>query len=243
MQSTIAIKWICNIGSGGVTLLTKAILKKHSYSSQSVKDLFFQTCRLAHSCIRFPDINNRRIITDPTKAASSTEDKRRLIRQGVIYGIGGAIYLMMATKLVQTAVHFKNMPSDQVALGTTRINLDEIHEGQCKTFKWRGKPLFVKHRTKAEIEEARNVKLCELRDPEEDSARVKRPEWLILIAVCPHLGCVPLHGKGEYDAWLCPCHSSLFDKSGRIRSGPSPSNLEVPPYKFYDDHTVVIGEE
>ncbi|EFO20469.2 hypothetical protein LOAG_08023 [Loa loa] len=246
---------VCNIGNGGIATspasrVLQQEVKKHSYRSflyslpvKPLCDLSLPICRFAHSDVRFPDISDQRGITNPTKAASSTENIRRSVRQGIIFGVGGAIYLMMTTKLVQTVAYFKNMPADQVALGTTQINLDEVHEGQCKVFNWRGKPLFVKHRTEEEIEEARNVKLSELRDPEEDSARVKRPEWLILIAICSHLGCVPIHGKGEYDAWLCPCHSSSFDKSGRIRSGPAPNNLEVPPYKFYDDHTVVIGEE
>uniref|UniRef100_A0A8R1Y221 Cytochrome b-c1 complex subunit Rieske, mitochondrial n=1 Tax=Onchocerca volvulus TaxID=6282 RepID=A0A8R1Y221_ONCVO len=246
---------ICNIGSGGAaTSLTARVLqqevKKHAYRSSlcssSVKRLWnlrAQTCRLVHTDIRFPDSNDRRSITDPTKTAKSTEDIRRLTRQGIIFGIGGATYLLMATKLIQSFAYFKNIPGDQLALKTTEINLKGIPEGQCKTFKWRGKPLFVKHRTEEEIQEARNVKLNELRDPEEDSTRVQRPEWLIVIGICSHLGCVPIHGKGEYNAWFCPCHGSTFDMSGRIRIGPAPNNLEVPPYKFSDDQTVVIGNE
>uniref|UniRef100_A0A0R3RF96 Cytochrome b-c1 complex subunit Rieske, mitochondrial n=1 Tax=Elaeophora elaphi TaxID=1147741 RepID=A0A0R3RF96_9BILA len=178
-----------------------------------------------------------RNITDTTKPANLTEDLRRSV-QGIISGVGGAIYIMMTTKLIQTSARYKSMPADQLTLSTKLINLNGVQEGQCKTFKWRGKPLFVKHRTPAEIEEVRNVDLSELRNPQEDSARVKRPEWLILIAICPHLGCIPIHGKGDFNAWLCPCHSSIFDKSGRIRLGPAPTNLEVPPYKFTDDHTV-----
>ncbi|VDO26883.1 unnamed protein product [Onchocerca flexuosa] len=251
----MAIKWICNIGSGGAatSLAARALqqeVKKYTYRpslcSSSVKKLWnlpAQTCRLVHTDIRFPDSNDRRSITDPTKTAKSTEDIRRLTRQGIIFGIGGATYLLMTTKLIQSFAYYKNIPGDQLALKTTEINLKEIPEGQCKTFKWRGKPLFVKHRTEEEIQEARNVKLGELRDPEEDSTRVQRPEWLIVIGICSHLGCVPIHGKGEYNAWFCPCHGSAFDMSGRIRLGPAPNNLEVPPYKFSDDQTVVIGSE
>ncbi|KAM3723687.1 Cytochrome b-c1 complex subunit Rieske [Dirofilaria immitis] len=247
MMLTTTIKWV-----NGATIcqaLQQEIKKRFCGSylcSSSVKNLCnssAQTSRFAHTNVRFLDIKDRRTITDPTKTAKSTKNMQRLVPQGIIFGIGGAIYLLMTTKLIQSVVYFKNIPGDQLALGTTQINLKEIPEGQCKTFKWRGKPLFVKHRTKEEIEQARYVKLSELRDPEDDSARVQRPEWLILIGICPHLGCVPIHGKGEYNAWLCPCHNSIFDMSGRIRLGPSPSNLEVPSYKFYDDQTVVIGEE
>uniref|UniRef100_A0A915PIA6 Cytochrome b-c1 complex subunit Rieske, mitochondrial n=1 Tax=Setaria digitata TaxID=48799 RepID=A0A915PIA6_9BILA len=204
-------------------------------------DLFHQSCRLAHTDIRFPGTSDRRNNTG-TKALRF-EDMRRSMSRKIIFGIGGAAYLLMTAKIVQSVVYFKNMPTDQIALGTTQIDLNQIPEGQCKTFRWRGKPVFVKHRTTEEIEEARNVKLSELRDPEKDETRVQRPEWLIILAVCPHLGCIPIHGKGEYKAWFCPCHSSSFDVSGRIRVGPAPANLEVPPYKFLDDYTVVIGEE
>ncbi|VDN02207.1 unnamed protein product [Thelazia callipaeda] len=241
-----------------------------------------QYCNI-HTDIRFPDMFDQRATIDPTKSAKSVEDKRRVKHQGILFGIGGATYFILATKLVQGVVNFKYIPQDQLALSTLEIKLDGIAEGQvvillllelaidylyqikitqqntklrrrneykkllryfmCQTYKWRGKPLFVKHRTAQEIEEAKNVNLNELRDPVKDEDRVKRPEWLILIAICPHLGCVPIHGKGEYNAWLCPCHSSSFDTSGRIRKGPAPNNLVVPPYRFHDDNTVVIGDE
>jgi ubiquinol-cytochrome c reductase iron-sulfur subunit len=109
------------------------------------------------------------------------------------------------------------------------------------TVKWRGKPVFVRHRTEADIKLANTVNLGELRDPQPDSARVLNPTWLIVIGVCTHLGCVPLPGAGDYGGWFCPCHGSHYDISGRIRKGPAPKNLEVPEYKWLDDTKVLIG--
>ena len=112
--------------------------------------------------------------------------------------------------------------------------------------KWRGKPVFIWHRTMAEIEEAKAVARDDLIDPETDEERAQRPEWLILVGVCTHLGCIPLgtaqgEARGEYNGWFCPCHGSHYDVSGRIRKGPAPSNLEVPAYTFLDDDVVRIG--
>ena len=103
-----------------------------------------------------------------------------------------------------------------------------------------------RHRTAAEIETARGVALDDLPDPETDEARVQKPQWLIMVGVCTHLGCIPKgqrvgEAKGEYDGWFCPCHGSHYDTSGRIRKGPAPSNLVVPPYEFLDDTTIEIG--
>jgi len=108
---------------------------------------------------------------------------------------------------------------------------------------WRGLPVFVRHRTAAEIEEARAVPLSDLKDPETDEDRVVpgHEQWLIMIANCTHLGCVPVGESGDYDGWFCPCHGSHYDTSGRIRRGPAPKNLVVPPYEFLTDTVVEIG--
>ncbi len=109
--------------------------------------------------------------------------------------------------------------------------------------KWRGKPLFIRHRAQGEIDAARSASLSDLKDPQEDGARVKagKEEWLIILGVCTHLGCVPLPGQGDYKGWFCPCHGSHYDTSGRIRKGPAPLNLEVPPYVFLSDDNVLVG--
>ena len=139
-----------------------------------------------------------------------------------------------------------NPAEDTLALGTTEVDVSLIEEGQSITVKWRGKPVFIRKRTKEEIEEAKEVDFTDLIDPEQDIDRVKKEEWLVLIGVCTHLGCVPLgqkltDNKGEYNGWYCPCHGSHYDTSGRIRKGPAPNNLPVPPYSFLNDTTIKIG--
>ena len=139
-----------------------------------------------------------------------------------------------------------NPAEDTLALGTTEVDVSLIEEGQSITVKWRGKPVFIRKRTTDEIEEAKTVNINDLKDPEEDINRVKKDEWLVLVGVCTHLGCVPLgqkltDSKGEYNGWYCPCHGSHYDTSGRIRKGPAPENLAVPPYSFLNDTTIKIG--
>ena len=139
-----------------------------------------------------------------------------------------------------------NPAQDTLALGSTEVDISNIEVGQSVTVKWRGKPVFIRRRTVSEIQEAREVNIESLRDPAKDSERVKQDEWLVLVGVCTHLGCVPLgqkmaDTKGEYNGWFCPCHGSHYDTSGRIRKGPAPTNLEVPEYKFVDSNTIKIG--
>ena len=134
-----------------------------------------------------------------------------------------------------------NPDASTLALASTEVDIGNIAEGQIVTIKWRGKPVFIRHRTKKEIDEARAVPLSQLPDPQTDEARVKKPEWLIVIGVCTHLGCVPLGHQGAYDGWFCPCHGSAYDTSGRIRQGPAPRNLDVPTYAFTSATKVTIG--
>lgn len=139
-----------------------------------------------------------------------------------------------------------NPSADVLALATVEVDLSKIPQGSAIKVMWRGKPVFIRHRTPEEIAEAQAVPLSELRDPEPDSARVKKPEWLIMVGVCTHLGCIPLgtaagEPKGEYGGWFCPCHGSHYDTSGRIRKGPAPSNLPIPQYTFLSDTLVRIG--
>ena len=139
-----------------------------------------------------------------------------------------------------------NPAADTLALASIEFDVSTVAEGQSVTLTWRGKPIFVRHRTPKEIEEAREVPLDELRDPQTDAERVIEPQYLILVGVCTHLGCVPLGQKvsdprGDYDGWFCPCHGSHYDSSGRIRRGPAPLNLAVPNYEFISDTVVRIG--
>ncbi len=127
------------------------------------------------------------------------------------------------------------------ALASTEVNISSVEPGKSITVLWRGKPVFIKRRTPEEIAEAKKVKLEELKHPEKDEDRVKKEEWLVMLGICTHLGCVPLSNKGEYNGWFCPCHGSHYDTSGRIRKGPAPTNMEVPKYEFVDSNTIKIG--
>ena len=156
-----------------------------------------------------------------------------------IGGIGTAAFVWPFLKSMNPA-------QDTLALGSTEVDISDINVGEAITVKWRGKPVFIKRRTPDEIFEANKVDLGSLKDPENDSDRVEKDEWLVVLGVCTHLGCVPLgqkmsDAKGEYNGWFCPCHGSHYDSSGRIRKGPAPDNLAVPPYKFLNDSTIRIG--
>ena len=135
---------------------------------------------------------------------------------------------------------------DVLALSTTEVDLSPIAVGQAVTVVWRGKPVFVRHRTPQEISAARSVDVRDLIDPQTDAARVIKPEWLVMVGICTHLGCVPLGQKptdprGNYGGWFCPCHGSHYDTSGRVRQGPAPLNLVVPTYVFTTDAQIRIG--
>src|SRR5215510_10356409 len=139
-----------------------------------------------------------------------------------------------------------NPSQDVLALASTEVDISQIEVGQAITVKWRGKPVFIRHRTPEEIKAAEDVDISTLRDPQPDDKRIQKPEWLIVVGVCTHLGCVPQGQKpseprGQYGGWFCPCHGSEYDTSGRIRRGPAPLNLAVPTYVFESDTLVKIG--
>ena len=139
-----------------------------------------------------------------------------------------------------------NPAADTLALASIEVYISKIDIGQSITVKWRGKPVFIRHRTEDEINTAQSVELSQLKDPQLDVDRVSNPKYLVMIGVCTHLGCVPLGQKtgeikGEYDGWFCPCHGSHYDSSGRIRKGPAPVNLEIPPYTFETESLIKIG--
>lgn len=141
------------------------------------------------------------------------------------------------------AIDSLNPSADVLAVSSIEVDLTPIQVGQSITVKWRGKPIFIRNRTQQEIDEARSVNLNQLIDPQLDKDRVKqgKDQWLVLIGICTHLGCVPLGKQGEYDGWLCPCHGSEYDSSGRVRRGPAPKNLAVPEYIFLTDNRIKIG--
>jgi len=147
-------------------------------------------------------------------------------------GVGAAVWPL---------IDQMNPDASVKALAITEVDISKIGLGKTITVLWRGKPVFIRRRTQEEISKAQNVKLEELKDPQKDEDRVKKPEWLIMTGVCTHLGCVPLGEKGDFGGWFCPCHGSHYDTSGRIRKGPAPTNLEIPKYEFVDNNTIKIG--
>ncbi len=160
--------------------------------------------------------------------------------------VTGALGVIGMGAVAWPFIHQMNPAADTLALASVEVDLSAIEVGQAIKVKWRGKPVFIRHRTQAEIDEARSVSADDLIDPQTDDERTQKAEWLILVGVCTHLGCIPLgtsagEARGEYDGWFCPCHGSHYDSSGRIRKGPAPRNLEVPGYVFLDDDIVRIG--
>jgi len=158
-----------------------------------------------------------------------------------VVGTGGFGYGVALKHGVLGLLKTISPSADVLALANVEVDLSTIAEGTSVTVKWRGKPLFIRHRTPQEIEAAVSAPLGELKDPEVDEKRAKKPEWLILLGICTHLGCVPLNNAGDYNGWFCPCHGSHYDTSGRIRKGPAPLNLEIPPYMYLEDTKVLVG--
>jgi ubiquinol-cytochrome c reductase iron-sulfur subunit len=158
----------------------------------------------------------------------------------------GAFAVVGTAVVAWPFIHSMNPSRDVLALASTEVDLSPIQAGQAVTVMWRGKPVFVRHRTPEEIQAARATPVGELKDPATDESRVTRPQWLVVLGVCTHLGCVPLGQKttdarGNFNGWFCPCHGSHYDTSGRIRLGPAPTNLAVPEYTFTSDTQIRIG--
>lgn len=184
-------------------------------------------------------MNSAAIIDDRRGSGDGT-------RREFLYLSTGAVAAVGAGAVLWPLIDSMNPAADILALTTVDLDLAPIELGQRITVKWRGQPVFIDHRTPEQIARARADDGAELRDPESDSARVTRPEWLVVIGICTHLGCVPLgqkatDPKGGWGGWFCPCHGSHYDTSGRVRKGPAPRNLVVPPYTFLDDARIRIG--
>ena len=164
-------------------------------------------------------------------------------RRDFLYVAASAVGVVGVGAAVWPLINQLNPDASVLALASIEFDLSNIAEGESVTIKWRGLPVFVRHRTQAEIDEAKAVPLSDLKDPETDAQRTKEghEQWLIMIANCTHLGCIPVGESGEYDGWFCPCHGSVYDTAGRIRKGPAPKNLVLPPYEFISDTLVQIG--
>ncbi len=184
------------------------------------------------------ELKSQKIESDKKIDEVKDEARRKLLKNTayITAGIG-------ATCAFLPFVDSMNPSQDVQALASIEVDISNIKIGEEKKVMWRGKPIFIKRRTNQEIDDAQKVQLAELKDPQDDASRVKKgkEEWLITIGICTHLGCVPIGGQGDYKGWFCPCHGSQYDTSGRIRKGPAPKNLEIPPYEFVNDKTIKIG--
>jgi ubiquinol-cytochrome c reductase iron-sulfur subunit len=166
-------------------------------------------------------------------------------RRDFLYIATGAVGAIGAAATLVPLISQMNPDASTIAAGApVEVDLSPIAPGQIVKVFWRGKPIFISHRTQKEIEAARAVNINTLPDPEPDQDRVKkgRDQWLVVIGICTHLGCIPLAHQGEYGGWFCPCHGSQYDTSGRVRKKPAPKNLPLPPYRFLTDNKIIIGE-
>ena len=183
-------------------------------------------------------------------------DEAHASRRDFIYYATAGTAAVVGASAVWPLINQMNPSADVQALASIEVDISGVAPGAQITVKWRGKPVFIRRRTEAEISSARNVELAGLIDPlarnanasneatalDSNRALDETGEWLVMMGVCTHLGCVPLgDGAGEYGGWFCPCHGSHYDTSGRIRKGPAPENLEVPVARFIDESTIKLG--
>jgi ubiquinol-cytochrome c reductase iron-sulfur subunit len=176
--------------------------------------------------------------TQPQTATGEDPSRRDFIHIAAIAAAAGGVAAVAWPFIDQM-----NPAGDTLALASVEFDLSKVVAGQQVVIKWRGKPLFVRNRTPAEVAKAKADDNAPMKDPAKDADRVKpgKEQWLVLIGNCTHLGCVPTFGGGEYGGWFCPCHGSVYDTAGRIRKGPAPLNLVMPEYSFLSDTRVKIG--
>ena len=158
-----------------------------------------------------------------------------------MYITTGAFGVVGAASVAWPLIDQLNPDASVKAVSTIEVDISSIEPGSFLKVAWRGKPIYIRRRTNEEIADAEKDDNLNLPDPQKDIDRVQKKEWLVVVGVCTHLGCIPIANQGEYEGWFCPCHGSHYDISGRIRKGPAPTNLEVPPYEFVSDSLIKIG--
>ncbi|CAF0776837.1 unnamed protein product [Didymodactylos carnosus] len=225
-------------------LTTVSMQKKLARSNVSISTSLSNpiSVRYAHTDIQIPnfDYYRRKDRRDPNKSYRDSGDATSPFSYLAPMGIA-ITSAMVAKYSIRTIVDYVGPAKDILAVAKIEIPLDGVPEGKNVVFEWRGKPVFVRHRTPEEIMREQGVDVSQLRHQQADGDRVKKPEWLIVIGICTHLGCIPVANAGDFGGYYCPCHGSHYDASGRVRKGPAPLNLEVPEYKFKDENTIVIG--
>ncbi|ORX86627.1 ubiquinol-cytochrome c r [Basidiobolus meristosporus CBS 931.73] len=226
------------------SLITSALAKRSLQASAALKPICSSIVRkeaFGYQQRHTSYSRNSTVVPDFSayKKENSGEDSGRAFSYFMV-GTTGLATAVMAKATVYDFLTNLSASADVLALAKVEVDLANIPEGKNVVVKWRGKPVFIRHRTPAEINEANSVNVSELRDPQQDSERAKQPEWMIMLGICTHLGCVPIGEAGDYGGWYCPCHGSHYDISGRIRKGPAPLNLEIPEYTI-DGNQLIIG--
>jgi len=222
-------RFVGGVKTSSSGLISKTFLAALPTTSQP---RFLHTSAVVKDAPQVPDFT-------PYQASSTSANR------AISYFMIGSMGLLSASVAKSSVTGFLETmaaSADVLAMAKVEVELGSIPEGKNVIIKWRGKPVFIRHRTADEIEEARQVDWKHLRDPESDEQRTKKPEWLVMLGVCTHLGCVPIGEAGDYGGWFCPCHGSHYDISGRARKGPAPLNLEVPTHDFNDaEGKLIIG--
>lgn len=218
-------------------LLTHRTARRFSTDSTDPRPYSGETFSVVDSSYdttRVPDFSAYR------RSRKTSPEDHRLATYAAAAAAGAAVAIGAKSTLINLLAPLA--PSEStVAAGVIEVDLSTIPEGKNVVVKWRGKPVFVRHRTEEEVRSAEQVDVSELRDPQPDSDRVLNPRYLVMIGICTHLGCIPVGEAGDFGGWYCPCHGSHYDISGRIRQGPAPLNMEVPPYRFLSDTLIQIG--
>ncbi|KAG5654033.1 hsp70 nucleotide exchange factor fes1 [Sphagnurus paluster] len=229
-RADIQPRWAGGVSRSSAGLVSKTYLSAPTSYSQQQRTLHTSVAR--KDAPEVPDFSHYR--------ANNTDSNRAL--SYFMVGSLGVLSASAAKSSVSEFLQTMAASADVLALAKVEVDLSNIPEGKNVIIKWRGKPVFIRHRTQSEIEEARASDWKSFRDPQSDEERVKKPDWLVMLGVCTHLGCVPIGEAGDFGGWFCPCHGSHYDISGRARKGPAPLNLEIPAYEFSEtEDKLIIG--
>ncbi|HWD13164.1 ubiquinol-cytochrome c reductase iron-sulfur subunit [Pseudochrobactrum sp. sp1633] len=186
----------------------------------------------------------------------SAHDTAEPTRRDFLYIATGMAGVVGAAGLAWPFIDQMRPDASTLAAASIEVDVSSLTEGASLTVKWRGKPVFIRNRTAKEIEDAKNTPMAALKDPLARNANLAadapasdlertagegKENWIVMIGVCTHLGCVPLGESGEFGGWFCPCHGSTYDTAGRIRSGPAPENMHIPEFAFISDTVIKVG--